>query len=278
MLKLAHPLTDTQVKRAKAGAKPVKLYDGNGSYLEVLPVGSKFWRFRYRQRDGKESSITFGQYPEVGLADARDKRAEARRLLLQGTDPVQRSEQVQREKVAAAGQTFRNIATEWHTLKLKSWSPAYAQNVLNRLEMDIFPDIGKVAMGDITHRDLINVLRKIEARGAHEIAKRNKAVCGQIFSYAIQSGVATRNPVVDMKDVLQVVSPGNFPAISSDELPRFLAALRGNEACSEFGDALGPEARIVLGLRLFGILVNQVSGNHERTTFWRSCLRYAVMR
>jgi hypothetical protein len=100
------------VKRAKTGAKPVKLYDGYGLYLEVLPIGSKFWRFRYRQQSGKESSITFVPYPEVGLADASSKRAEARRLLLEETDPGQRREQVRRDKVVAAGHTFRNIATE----------------------------------------------------------------------------------------------------------------------------------------------------------------------
>jgi integrase len=92
--------------------------------------------------------------------------------------------------------TFRKVATEWHELKVKSWSPVYARNVLHRLEIDVF--------------------RKIEARGAHEIAKRNRAICGQIFSYAIQTGAATRNPIADMRDVLQVVSPSNFPAISSD--------------------------------------------------------------
>ena len=125
------------------------------------------------------------------------------------------------------------MATEWHSLKEKSWSPDYAHNLLHRLEMDIFADLGRLPIDEITHRDLIDVLRNIEGRGAHEIAKRNKAVCGQIFSYAIQTGIASRNPVADMKDVLQVVSPSNFPAISHDELPRFLEALRSNEACMQ---------------------------------------------
>lgn len=103
----------------------------------------------------------------------------------------------------------------------------------------------------MTHRDLIDVFRKIETRGAYEIAKRNKAVCAQIFSYAIQTWIASRNPVADMKDVLQAVSPSNFPAISHDELPRFLAALRANEACMQ------PVTRI--GLRLLMLVFVRTS-------------------
>jgi integrase len=242
MPKLAKPLSDTQIRRARPGAKPLKLYDGHGLYLEIMPAGSRFWRYRYRQPNSKESSITFGTYPELSLADARLKCSEARRLVRDGTDPVEYRNQGRRQSAEASAHTFRQLATEWHALKAKSWSPAYAKNVLHRLELDIFPDLGKTPVALVSHRDVINALRKIESRGAHEIAKRDKAVCGQIFSYAIQVGAAARNPVADMKDVLQSVSPGNFPAISSDALPAFLQALRSNEAC------MHPATRI--GLRL----------------------------
>jgi hypothetical protein len=210
MPRLAKPLSDAQVRRAKADTKLVKLFDGHGLYLEVQPTGSKFWRFRYHQASGKETTMTFVPYLEISLADARDKRTEARRVLLKGGDPQQHREQTRRESMQATEWTFRRIATEWHASKQKSWSPAYADNVQHRLELDIFPDLGRLPIDGITHRELIDVFRKIESRGAHEIAKRNKAVCAQIFSYAIQSGVATRNPIVDMRDVLQVVSPCNF--------------------------------------------------------------------
>lgn len=251
MPKIAKPLTDTQIKRTKSGAKPLKLYDGYGLYLEVLPVGSKFWRFRYRQPNGKESSITFGPYPEISLADARSKRTDARRLLIERIDPVQQRAQVRRADLSAVAHKFRNVALEWHGLKQKSWSPAYPKNVLHRLEADVFPSIGKIAIAEVTHRELIDVFRNIESRGAHEIAKRNKAVCAQIFSYAIQCGAATRNPVADMRDVLQVVTPGNFPAISSEELPAFLEALGSNEACMQ------PVTRI--GLRLLMLVFVRTS-------------------
>jgi integrase len=251
MPKVATPLSDTQLRRAKATAKPLKLFDGGGLYLEVLPTGAKFWRFRYKQPNGKENSVTFGPYPQLSLAEARSKREESRRLMAEGTDPIRHREHCRLQQAAEAAATFTQIAGEWHALKAKSWTPAYAANVLHRLEADVFPDLGKIAIAKVTHRDLINVLRKIESRGAHEIAKRNKAVCSQIFSYAVQVGAASRNPVADMRDVLQTVTPGNFPAISSDELPAFLVAFRSNAA------RMHPTTRI--GLHLLMLLFVRTS-------------------
>lgn len=230
MPKLVIPLTDLKLKTTKAGGKLIKLSDGDGLYLEVLPNGAKTWRFRFRQLNGKENLLTFGPYPDVGLAEARNKRAQARQLLRDGVDP---SRERDAQRVAAAEQrrhTFERIAREWHANKRKSWSPQYSDNVLHRLEQDIFPEIGPEPIQGLPHRRIIAVLRKIEARGALEIAKRQRAVCRQIFSYAIQSGIADRNPVTDMADILQPVSPGHFPAITSEELPKFLRALHLNEA------------------------------------------------
>ncbi|QJE02836.1 integrase arm-type DNA-binding domain-containing protein [Massilia forsythiae] len=268
MPKLAKPLSDIQVKRAKPGAKLVKLFDGHGLYLEIQPSGAKFWRFRYNQANGKETTITFGPYPEVSLADARDKRTEARRQLLDGKDPIQERELTKRANLKTSEYTFRKIATEWHELKLKGWSPAYAQNVLHRLELDIFPNLGRFPVDEVTHRDLIDVFRKIESRGAHEIAKRNKAVCAQIFSYAIQTGAATRNPIADMKDVLQVVSPSNFPAISSDELPRFLESLRNNEACMQPLTRIGLKLLMLVFVRTSELIETPWSEIQEGCPDW----------
>lgn len=242
MPKLAKPLTDLEVKRAKPGDKVSRLYDGQGLCLEILPNGGKYWRLRYRQLSGKENSITIGKYPEVGLADARAQRTELRRLLSDGIDPLMRRDEEHRSAVAAVSHTFENLTREWHAVKSKSWTEAYARNVLKRLEQDIFPDIGKLPINDVTHRLMIDTLRKIEQRGAHEIAKRQRAIVSQIFSYAIQSGIASRNPIMDMRDVLERVTTGSFAAIDADELPAFLTAMRRNES------RMNPPTRI--GLRL----------------------------
>ena len=251
MPKLADPLTDLEVKRAKPAEKRRKLYDGGGLFVEIHPNGNKFWRFRYRQGNGKDNVLTFGKYPDVSLAEARDKGRDARRLIYDGVDPARRRDDERRAALAVAESTFEKLAREWHGVKAKSWSDNYAKNVLHRLELDIFPEVGKLSIDAITHRQMIDTLRKIEQRGAHEIAKREKAVCSQIFSYAIQSGVATRNLIVDMRDVLQRVTPGNFPAISADQLPAFLEALGRNEAC------MHPTTRI--GLRLLMLVFVRTS-------------------
>jgi hypothetical protein len=112
-------------------------------YLEILPNGNKFWRFRFRQTTGKENLMTFGPYPEVSLAHAREKRSSARRLLSEGIDPAKHRDAQRREAVEIDANTFEKMAREWHGVKETSWPPDYACNVLHRLEIDIFPALGK---------------------------------------------------------------------------------------------------------------------------------------
>lgn len=231
MPKRVIPLTDVQVKNAKPRSNPYKLSDGGGLYLEVMPTGSRIWRLKYRQADGKENRLSLGPYPETTLAEAREKRTEARRLLRDGIDPARRRDDAKRIAAEKAAHTFEKVAREWHQTKIPGWSTNTAQNTLRRLEADIFPEIGRMPIDDIRHKDVIAALRKIEARGAHEIAHRLKANCAQIFRYAIQSGLTDRNPAADLKDVLKPVVPGHFAAIGPDELPDFLRALDRNEAC-----------------------------------------------
>lgn len=244
MPKMIVPLTEAQVRNAKRRERTYKLFDGQGLFLEVTAVGTKQWRMRFKQVNNKETMLALGPYPEVTLAEARAARVEIRRQLRQGIDPVAQRRQARQALSTTAVNTFGAIAIEWHGVKSKSWSADYAKNVLHRLESDVFPDIGSVAIESITHRALIDIFRKIETRGAHEIAKRNKAIISQIFSYAVQCNVVSRNPIADMKDVLQAVTPGHFAAIGHEELPAFLTALNQNDAC------MGPVVRIAIRLML----------------------------
>lgn len=118
------------------------------------------------------------------------------------------------------------MAREWHGNTVPSWSERTASNTLCRLELDIFPEIGKRLIHEIKHQELIAALRKIEGRGAHEVAHRLKAVCSQVFSYGIQTGLLQRNIAVDIKDVLKTARAGHFAAIGADELPAFLDTLK----------------------------------------------------
>ena len=230
MPKIIAPLTDARVRNAKPREKLYKLFDGDGLYIEVTPSGSRIWRFKFRQANGKDNLLTFGPYPEITLQHAREKRLENRRLILQGIDPGKHRDDAKRRLKERAANTFEKVAREWHANKVPTWSERTAKNVLQRLEADIFPPIGRRPIDELKHLDVIAALRKIEERGASEIAHRQKAVCASIFSYAIQCGFTESNLVTDMKDVLKTVRAGHFAAINADELPQFLAILDRNEA------------------------------------------------
>lgn len=151
-------------------------------------------------------------------------------MMLDGIDPAQHRDASKRFVADQLANTFEKIAREWYANKVPTWSERTSKNMIQRLEADIFPSLGAMPITEIKHRDVITALRKIEERGANEIAKRLKAVCSTIFSYAIQCGLTDRNLVVDMKDVLKTKRASHFAAIDADELPAFLTALASNEA------------------------------------------------
>ena len=229
MPKLAAPLTDIEPRNAKPKAKPYKLSDGGGLFLLVNPEGSKYWRMDYRVADLRRT-LAFGKYPEVSLSEAREKRRAARRLLNDGVDPSQEKKERARVEADKAANTFEKLAREWHGVKLPTWRGSTARDTLRRLELDIFPEIGTKPIAEISHQEMVRTLRKIESRGAAEIAHRLKAVCSRVFSYANQIGIENRNPAADMKDVLKPAQKSHFAAISADELPAFLAAMETNDA------------------------------------------------
>ena len=230
MPKIVAPLTDIQAKNAKPKATPYKLADGGGLYLEVMPTGKKLWRMKFRQANGKESRLAFGSYPETTLVQAWDKRDDARKLKSEGIDPGQAKKSKDRIAGEHAAQTFEKLARDWHSNKLTSWHPTTAKDTLRRLEIDIFAQIGMLPIDAITHQHMIAALRKIEARGAQEVAHRVKATCARVFSYANQQGIKNANPAADLTDVLKPAQPGHFAAITADELPEFLASMTKNDA------------------------------------------------
>jgi integrase len=222
-------LTDSACKNARAREKSYKKADGGGLYLEVMPNGSRYWRLKYRF-GGKEKRLAFGVYPEVSLGDARDKRTVARKLLGAGTDPSVAKHDGKQQAAINAANTFERVAREWHERNRERWTPLYAQDILHRLEMDIFPAIGKRPIVDISPLTVLETLRKIEKRGAHEMTRRAMQYCGQIFRYAIVTGRADRNPTTDLKGALKPVKHSHFAALEPKDLPLFLQALERNDA------------------------------------------------
>ena len=201
MPKLATPLTDIQPRTAKAKDKPYKLSDGGGLYLLVNTDGAKYWRMDYTHSH-KRQTIAFGKYPDVSLAEARNKRIASRKLLDQGVNPMQDKKDRERIQSEASANTFEKLARDWHANRLASWSVTTARDTMRRLEIDVFPEIGSKPVASIKHQDVIAALRKIEARGAQEVAHRVKATCARVFSYAMQHGITDKNPASDLKDIL----------------------------------------------------------------------------
>lgn len=223
------PLTDTACKNARARDKAYKKADGGGLYLEVMPTGSRYWRLKYRF-GGKEKRLACGVYPETSLADARNKRAVARKMLEDGIDPSSAKRDNRQLAKTNAANTFEGVAREWHGRNRERWTPLYSQDILHRLEADIFPAIGKRPVADISPLVVLGALRKIENRGAGEMARRAAQYCGQIFRYAVVTGRADRNPTADLKGALKPIKHGHFAALEPKDLPEFLNSLERNDA------------------------------------------------
>ena len=222
-------LTDTACKNARSKEKPYKKADGGGLYLEVMPNGSRYWRLKYRF-GGKEKRLACGVYPETSLAEAREKRAVARKMLEAGIDPSSAKRENRQLGELNATNTFESVAREWHERNLEKWTLLYAQDILHRLEADIFPTIGKRPVADISPLAVLTALRKIENRGAGEMARRAAQYCGQIFRYAVVTGRTDRNPTADLKGALKPVRHGHFAALEPKDLPEFLHTLERNDA------------------------------------------------
>jgi integrase len=219
------PLTDLECRRAvcPAGAARARLADGRGMYLEVQPNGGRYWRLKYRY-GGKEKRLSLGVYPDVPLSAARLERERVRALLANGVDPsVDRKE----AKVAAASEAanlFEAVARAWHVQWRAARTDHHADYVLRRLEADVFPLLGHRPIQDITAPMLVQVVKKIESRGAVDIAKRALQTCGQIFRYAVAHGYTDRNPAADIKpaDVIQSRKQTNYARVTAKELPDLL--------------------------------------------------------
>ena len=217
------PLTDTTIRNTKPGAKPKRLFDSGGLYLEVSPSGSKLWRLKYRIAK-REKRLAFGIYPEVSLKDARVKRDDARKLLAAGIDPGEHRKAAQ--QLDASG--FETVAREWFTKFSPSWSPDHAERVIRRLERDIFPWIGARPIGNVTAPELLTALRRIESRGVVETAHRAMQNCSQVFRYAVATGRAERDPTADLRGALPPVKGNHFASITEPKaVGELLRAING---------------------------------------------------
>ncbi|WP_116368359.1 tyrosine-type recombinase/integrase [Parahaliea mediterranea] len=224
------PLTATEVKQAKPEGKPRKLADGGGLHLLIQPSGAKYWRYKYRY-GGKEKTLALGVYPEVSLKEARDAHQQARKQLSNGIDPGAAKKVEKLTRHLAAAESFEAVAREWYTQKMPEKSESYRVRTGRILEKDLYPVLGNRPIADVTAPELLAALRRIEARGANDIAHRAKQTAGQVFRFAVATGRAERDPSADLKGALKPKGQKKHHAAITDprELGRLLVAIDGFE-------------------------------------------------
>lgn len=206
-------LTDTAIRKAKPADKPYKMSDGGGLYLMVNLTG-KYWRYNYRYL-GKCKTLALGVYPDVSLARAREKHAEARALLADGTDPGVYRKECKQAALVAQANSFEAVAREWHATKLKrKWTQSTADKTMTQMEAYVFPEIGHLPLGSVKASQLLAMLRKVEARGIAYTAVRLREVCGQIFRYGVATGRCEENPAAHLVGALHKPRVTHRPAIT----------------------------------------------------------------
>ncbi|CPR14086.1 tyrosine-type recombinase/integrase [Brenneria goodwinii] len=212
-------LTDSKIRSAKPLTKSYKLTDSQGLYLTVSASGAKLWYFRYRL-GGKESRLAFGPYPQTTLAEAREKRDAARKLLASGRCPAM----IRKTDNAAVDEsrTFQYVAMTWHTSSLRLWSDAHADKILTCLKRYVFPTIGAMDIAQVETRHLTQLVKAIDDKGVHDLAGRVRQHLTKIMRHAVQQGVIKYNPAYDLDGVVTPVVTQHHPALPLKRLPELL--------------------------------------------------------
>ena len=221
-------LTDTAVKAAKPRQKPYKLFDGEGLYLLVTPKGARWWRLKYRH-GGVEKVLSLGTYPATGLKLARKKAGSTREQLAAGIDPGAK----RKAEKAALADSFKAVSDEWLGKQKATLEPDTVARLKSWLDV-VCVSLGSRPIARIEPPELLAVLRRIEHRGKHETAHRTRATLERVFTYAIATGRAVRNPAADLRGALTPVKSTHFPGLTDPikvgRLLRNIAEYQGQPA------------------------------------------------
>lgn len=225
------PLSDTAIKAAKPRRKPYKIYDSAGLFLMVTPTGNKWWRMKHRF-GGKEKLLAIGVYPHITLKDVRIRRDQELKHLAFDVDPAINRKAQKLAQADGQRNTFEVIAREWVEKRAHIWASSHSQKIIRRLELDVFPWIGKRPVNEIKPFELLDIIRRIEKRGAIDTAHRALQNCGQILRYAVATGRAERDSCADLRGALSPVKEGHFAAVTDPkaigDLLRAMDAYHGN--------------------------------------------------
>ena len=248
-------LTDAKIRNAKPTDKPIKLTDAGGLYLDVRPTGTKLWRYRYRIA-GKENLFAVGEYPALSLAEARTKRAEARELVKRGIHPSHERQATRLMTHSANANTFEAVGREWIEKKKPTWTPYYLRQVERFLASDVFPHVGPLPIRSVTAAHLLEIVRRIEGRGAETVALMVRQWSSAIFRYAVATLRADTDPAAALKGAIHRPRTKHAKPLSRDQIADFMRAV----------DDYGGYRTTVIALRL--MLLTFVRTKELRETPW----------
>jgi integrase len=222
-------LTDIVIKTAKPSDKDYKLSDGGGLHLLIKKNGTKCWRYSYRYA-GKQKTLALGVYPEISLKTARIAHAQAKANLANGSDPGLEKKQKRQQQMVDQSSLFSTLAREWWDNQRGTWSDDHAERVWRRLDADVLTYLGGRPITDIRPPDIIEVIRRIEKRGALDVAQRVLQDISRIGRYAVQIGHATVNPAGDLSGIVKSRKTSHRASLPQNELPDFLRLLEGYDS------------------------------------------------
>lgn len=226
MAKTTTPLTNTEVKQAKPRDKEYSLADGGGLLLRIKPTGSRLWVFNYtRPYTKKRANISFGIYPEVGLADARRKKEQARELLAQDIDPKQHKEEKKRQQQDENSKTLAHVVEQWFAIKQTQITPSYADDIIRSLRNHVLPKLGKWPLHLITAPVVIDSLQPLAKSGKLEAVKRVTQRLNEMMVYAVNTGIIQHNPLAGVRHAFETPKVTNNPTLKPEQLPELMQAL-----------------------------------------------------
>lgn len=218
-------ISDTKARQAKPRDKIYRIADAKGLALEVRPSGQKFWRYRFRL-DGKANMFTIGEYPAMGLAEARQKLEEARALVAQGINPNTAKRTAVASRIKENLTTFRSVAEEW-IASSTHWSRNYAAQVSKTLALNAYPKIGNLPLNDITPAQMLAIINEVQSRGAPTVARNLRQWCGATFRYGITTLRCDSDPTAPLSGVVRRGKVKHHPPLKPESLPDFLRKLDG---------------------------------------------------
>jgi integrase len=222
MPKIKPRLTDTQIRNLKPKVKPYKVNDEGGLVILVRPTGTKVWQYPYKFLDNYNVH-TIGQYPEVGVANARQKRDEIKANLKQGINPSVYKKIRRREAMGFSERNFEAIALEWFSKQ--SWVGKHSKNIQKKFAEDVFPYVGHIPIEKVKPQDVIHIIKIIEDRSAPDVAKRTCQHMSQIFEYAINKGLCDYNPAFGRGKIVKKEPVQHRRNLKEKDLPEFLQKL-----------------------------------------------------